>query len=123
MARTGIAKEEVPKTPCSLLGMFLLLSIFTWKALVFCGNVAFIKPLDQDLLAGQIQIVFKSMDICATVKTNLSHTLCIRGHEIFQFTALYRGEYSENKSRSLPSHWDLHIPMCTMVEARFLQVS
>lgn len=112
----------MPNTPGSLLGMFLLLSIFTWKALVFCSNVAIIKPLDQGLLAGQIQIVFKSVDICAAVKTNLTHTLCIRVHEILQFKALYHGKCSENRSRSLPSDWELHILLCTIVEARFLQV-
>lgn len=68
----------MPKTPCSLLGMFLLLLIFTWKALVFCSNVAIINPLDQGLLAGQIQIVFKSMGICAAVKTNLRNTLYVK---------------------------------------------
>lgn len=59
----------MPKTPRSLLGMFLLLSIFTWKVLVFRSNVAIIKLLHQGLLAGQIQIVFKSVDVCAAVKT------------------------------------------------------
>lgn len=59
----------MPKTPCGLLGVFLLLSIFTWKALVFCSNVTIIKLLHQALLAGQIQIVFKSVDVCAAVKT------------------------------------------------------
>jgi len=73
------------------------------ETLVFCSNVAIIKPLDQGLLAGQIQIVFKSMDICAAVKTSLRNTLCITVHEIFQFIALYRGACRENRSRSLPS--------------------
>lgn len=103
--------------------MFLLLSIFTWKALVFCSNVAIIKPLDQGLLAGQMQIVFKSTDICAAVKTKPSRALCVGVHEVFRFKALHRGERRENWSRSLPSIWELHMPLGTLVEGRFLQGS
>lgn len=103
--------------------MFLLLSIFTWKALVFCSNVAIIKPLDQGLLAGQIQIVFESTDICAAVKTKLRHALCIGVHEVFRFQALHHGECRENWSRSLPSVWELCMPLGTLVEGRFLQGS